>query len=293
MNHNTRAVTQLFNSAENTSHLRNVLQQHYRNNIAAQRVIQNNFEPMLWHFTKRVAREMSDSSPLPGLTHMDQVRMINIEFLETANEFISTNCTPEDAPRYQVDDGIATSRFGDAYKNAPADSKLNVWYNDTGRGITMREDSHGDAGMSTYVNGGIRTGVDFCDQSHLNTSNHVEQFQTLYMRALNVDPEPHTATVFGVATAASDARLLSRRIFKNNDRGQEGGIRAWERRLHNRHVDRDVRESLQGREREAQTYGYDMQSLYDRVQYKNQVAAQGYGSADQPPPPNMTYPRFQ
>jgi hypothetical protein len=287
MNHNTRTVLQLFNEDNNTSHLRTVLLQRHGKNPNAPQFLRQNFESMLRNFTARIAREMSDSDPMPGVTPRDQTRMLNIEFLESADEFISARLVPESAPRYQVGDGVATSRYGADYQMAPADAKLNAWHSNPGSSITLREDSHADSGSSTYYGGGVRTGVDFCDQSHMNTSNHVEQFQTMYMRALNTDPEPHTSTVFGVATDASDARLLSRRIFKNNDRGQEGGIRAHERRLHNRHVDRDVTETLQGREREAQTYGYNMQPIYDRIAYKNNAKVQPGGSNDQPQPPRV------
>lgn len=287
MNYNTRVVLQLFNHAENLDHLRQVLIQHHSRNDSVPKFLRQQFAAMVRNLTDRIAHEMTSSDPMPGLSTHDQMRMLNIEFLESSNDFIQSRCVPDAAPRYQVGDGHATSRFGESYRNAPADAKLNTWYNDSGSGITMREDTHADGGTSTYYNGGVQTGIDFCDQSDMNTSNHVEQFETMYVQALNVDKDPHTSVGFGQATAASDARLLSRRIFKDNDRGQEGGIRAWERRLHNRHVDRDVRESLQGREREAQTYGYNMQPLYDRVAYKNEVKRQPLGSQQQPPPPNM------
>lgn len=287
MNYHTRLVLQQFASVENKKHLQDVLLRHHLMNPEASALVRQSFDTQHTHFIHRVAKEMSDSDPMPGMSPVDYMRMLNIEFLEDANDFINSRVVGESAPRYTVGDNHATSRYGSTYQMAPANSKLNVWYNNAGSGITLREDSHADSGHSTYYNGGAQTGIDFCDQSNMNTSNHVAQFFTPSMIALNNDPDPHTATGFGQATKASDARLLSRRIFKNNDRGQEGGIRAHERRLHNRHVDRDVRESLQGREREAQTYGYNMQTLYDRIDYKNQVKAKPLGSRDQPPPPPM------
>ena len=69
---------------------------------------------------------------------------------------------------------------------------------------------------------------------------------------------------FANATRDSDDRLLSRRIFRKNERGEENGIPSYEKRLYNRHLERDVSETLRTSEFQAKVYGYDMSSLYKR-----------------------------
>ena len=118
-----------------------------------------------------------------------------------------------------------------------------------------------------YWGEGETSGVVVCDQSHLGTANHHDQlFGTQYMMALNSE-RGHTNDSFGNATAQSDERLLSRRIFRANENGVENGIPNYRKRLHNRNYERDIGETMQGRERTCQVRGHDMQSLYDRMGY--------------------------
>lgn len=120
----------------------------------------------------------------------------------------------------------------------------------------------------------VSTGIEFCDQSALNTSQHVSQLlDNSAIVSLNRETG-HTNDAFGNATSASDARLLSRRIFRTNERGVENGVRMGDVRLHRRNLDRDIDEALPGAERDgAMGRGYDMTSLYDRVDFKQAARA--------------------
>lgn len=128
----------------------------------------------------------------------------------------------------------------------------------------------------------MATGITFCDQSMENTDHHVTAFYTPMMRRMNdVKPEDaHMASAFGEASAESDQRLLSRRIFRSNEAGEENGIARYEQRLYHRHLDTEqINEGLRGTERDCVVLGHDMSSLYRRVDHKRQAKAR----FEQPP----------
>lgn len=70
----------------------------------------------------------------------------------------------------------------------------------------------------------------------------------------------HYDTPFGVSTPAADARLLSRRVFREDNR-----IPVREQKLYRRNLDRDIDESLAGEERGCMPRGFDMKPLYTRA----------------------------
>jgi hypothetical protein len=114
--------------------------------------------------------------------------------------------------------------------------------------------------------------VDFCDQSDVGTSSYYSsQFDTPYIQALNRDPQPHTSQPFGYSTAASDERLLSRRIFRNNEAGVENGISRYEVRLQRRNLDRDNGETFADTQYDYVQRGHDMGDLLRRTNAKTRV----------------------
>jgi hypothetical protein len=151
----------------------------------------------------------------------------------------------------------------------------------TKEGFSGHRDGNGRprAYNPTYGQGNhsMKTGIVFCDQSELGTSNHVDMLLGAeYIQALNRDPQPHTNDAFGNATPASDARLLERRIFRSNEDGVENGIPRYESRLYKRmyYMERDVTEALRPGERDCMIHGYDMSDLRKRIDYKNAAKAQ-------------------
>lgn len=114
--------------------------------------------------------------------------------------------------------------------------------------------------------------IDFCDQSDVGTSSYYDmQFNTFYSQRLNKDPEPHTLQPFGYSTAASDKRLMERRIFRNNEAGEEGGISRYEVRLQRRNLDRDNGETFSDTQYDYQQRGHDMSDLMRRTNTKVRV----------------------
>lgn len=113
------------------------------------------------------------------------------------------------------------------------------------------------------------SGITFCDQSGLGTSNHMFQYEdTQYKNALNREVS-YANTPMGVSTPMADARLLERRTFRSafSVGGVENGVSRYEARLQRRHIDRDPSEGFRGESRDCHIRGYDMQSLYDRTDY--------------------------
>lgn len=291
MNRNARDIVYVFGSTKNRAYLSGVLKNYFKDN-RVDKFVGELLNTLVDNFIDTIEKELSTSDPMPGVTVKDQIECYNCQFVNDRISYIRAHViTEEDTPQYIVTDGMPTSRFGRQHHNKSADRQLETWAMNSGRGIQGREDTHGEwdigsgAECSTNETGKqnpywgtgdarMQTGVTFCDQSEIGTSNHMTQLLgTTYVLALNQDSQPHTNDAFGNATAASDARLLSRRTFKSNEAGVENGIPRYRSRLHGRNLDRDVREGMQGRERDCMVHGHDMTSLHKRIDEKNRVHA--------------------
>lgn len=291
MNRNARDIVYVFGSTKNRTYLSGVLKKYFNDN-RVDKFVGELLNTLVDNFIDTIEKELSMSDPMPGISIQDQIECYNCQFVNDRISYIRTHVIAEEpVAQYTVTDGLPTSRFGRDHHNKSADRQLETWAMNSGRGVQGREDTHGEydigpgAQCSTNEMGKqnpywgtsdahVRSGVTFCDQSEIGTSNHVTQLLgTTYMLALNQDSQPHTNDAFGNATAASDARLLSLRTFKNNEDGTENGIPRYRSRLHGRNLDRDIREGMQGRERECMVHGHDMTSLYKRVDEKNRVCA--------------------
>jgi len=242
---------------------------------------------MFNHYIQLIEQELDLSDPMPGVTVTSQVESFNKQFVFYMIEYVSDHVLKKiEKPQYTVSDGEPTSRFGPGHHSKSANDILRTWDMHPSRGVQGRDDSHGDlAGRNSYWGpgnysdqssqptpncnypGNVQTGITFCDQSDMNTSNHLEQFHgTFYMQNLNktAPNDAHFNNVIGNSDPANDRRLLNRNIFKANERGDVNGIKAYEQRIHRRNFDRDIKETLPGREREGLIHGYDMTSLYER-----------------------------
>jgi hypothetical protein len=285
MNRFTRDIIYVFGSGENRKYLYRTLVEYFHERRVTL-FVNDHIDNLVDNFIHRIERESMMSDPIPGITVEDQIECYNCQFIIDRIEYIRNHVlsNSDNVPdEYTITDGMPTSRFGAAHHVQSADRQLQTWFYNSGRGVQGREDSHGDNNDNQYWGRGDRhlaTGITFCDQSDVNTSNHVTQLLgTSYMLALNNDPQPHTNDAFGNATPASDARLLQRRIFRSNEAGVENGIPRYESRLYKRNLDRDVKEAMQGRERDCVVLGHDMSSLRCRVDHK-QIVKKKYGSPD-------------
>lgn len=281
MNQSTREIILEFTSDENTFSLQQQLCQLF-NDRAVTRFLEANMNMLVRAHADRMEQEMGISEPLPGVTIMTQLLGYNDQFLRETQRLITENVLKEERiPMFMVTDNLPTSRKGIGHHAQSADDILRSWYNNSGRPIQAREDPQG-YDYNSYYGAGMTTGIVFCDQRRLGTQNHVDQYNnTTYKRALNNGARPHEDTAFGVSTPAADARLLSRRTFRSNERGVENGIPSYEQRLYRRHLERDISEGLRGPERDCLLLGHDMRSLHARVDYKNRIHARNQPSCDE------------
>ncbi len=250
--------------------------------------LRDNFDKNLAHYVKRVERELDMSDPMPGVTVEDQINCFNRQFITEMLDFITVRVLQnEEAPAYMVSDGLPTSRRGRAHHSMPANSILDTWRANPGRGVAAREDCAGDHGVAAPLAGSrptnpfygagdnhMMTGIMFCDQSNLGMQNHINQYEnTLYKCALNDNCETHYAAPFGVSTPWTDARLLSRRTFRSNESGVENAVPNYEARLYRRNFERDIGEGLRNAEKGCMVLGHDMTSLNRRLEHKKHVRA--------------------
>jgi hypothetical protein len=284
MNRNARAIIAEFRSKNNQDHLGNTLVNLF-NDTLVQKYVNEHLEDLINHKIQSMEQDMYTSDLMPGISIRDQIECYNHEFIQDRAAFIKIHVLKgtEIVPKYMVKDDLPTSRFGLQHHRKSGNDILKTWEHNPTRSVQAREDVSGDTHPNnTFYGQGDRhmqTGIVFCDQSDINTSNHVSQFQTANMMALNQTDQPHTQSSFGNPTAASDARLLARRVFRSNETGVENGIPVYEQRLQRRNLDRDVTEGTQGRERECIVLGHDMESLHRRIEHKNRAHAK-FGSPD-------------
>lgn len=254
---------------------------NFRGNPKVYLYMKQSFPGFCDGFISYMRQTLLQSHPMPGISVAEQVDAFNREFVGRFSQFIRDHVLGDDkVPIFSVTDGLPTSRFGaDHFAKKDANCILATWSSVATPGVQARDDKAATAG--TLQSGGynpyyglgdsrVVTGVVFADQSHLNTSSHVSALlDDKAIVALNRDAPAWTTTAFGNATPASDARLLSRRIFRSNEIGQESGVRMGEVRLQRRALDRDISETLHGDgEMSGLNRGYDMTPLYCRVQQK-------------------------
>ena len=265
MNNHSEQVIELFNSKNNRNLLADYLVKFY-DDLIVYKFLQSNFNNMMKNFIEYIKEDLYLSDPLPGMTTEKSVLCYNKQFLNDKIKFINSNVLRlDETPKYSVNDGGITTREPRHIKAADA---LNAWKSNSGRNIQYRMDSQSDYGsQDELIGSGIISGVEFCDQSKLNTSHHVDALLNgEYFRKLNKFPLYDGAVGDGgYDDGRSDERLLSRRIFRNNESGVENGIPRYEQRLYKRFIDRDTRESLPGVERSGMDRSFDMRSLYCRT----------------------------
>lgn len=274
MNRYARNILAEFTSAENKEYLRSSILQHFNGDPTVTKFLSLNFGKLVENFAESIEQELFLSDPLPGTTIFDQVTCFNNQFLEDRIGLITTHVGKEETvSKFTVTDGLATSRHGINHYRKNCDQILDSWGQNSGRGVQAREDTGADVYKNNpYNNGGLNTGIVFCDQSEIGMQRHQDMFfGGTYMQTLNRTDHPHELTPFGVSTPEADARLLSRKTFRKNEAGVENGIMRYEARLYNRNLERDINEGLRGPERDCMVHAHDMTSLYNRIDHKNEA----------------------
>jgi hypothetical protein len=244
-------ILQLFACANNKKHLYSVLSERF-NNDDVNDYLRKNFANLLETFLATMREELYNSDPLPGTTQREELEYYNNQFIESKCQFLLIHVVGETTPRYSIAD--AHTR-GKVVQRSAAET-LERWRKAPSRSEQCREDPS-DRRQYTGV------ALDFCDQKNVGLQRHLDLFDPA-SNPLNAS-RPHEAYSFGTANAATDARLLSRSVFRRNESGVENGISRRESRLYARSLDTDVDESVIGQERGYSLRAHDMGDLVRSV----------------------------
>jgi len=266
MNEYSQRVIWGFTSPENLTMLFGALNKMFNSHLCY-KFLMDNSDVMVKNFVNRMQKEMYLSDPMPNASIISQVLRYNDLFMKDKIDFIlkHVEVSQERPDRYKITDNEPTSR--DEFERKPND-KLAAWYNNACPAVQTRDDSQqkGAYKLNPYAEGTRNNiGIDFCDQSNNNTSQHLAQFaDNSYIQSLNrVTPEnAYTFSAFGDATIASDKRLQERRIFRSNEAGVENGIPRYESRLYAKPIERNISEGLRSSEMDCKLSGYDETSLF-------------------------------
>lgn len=232
--------------------------------------LKEHFMGSLKEFANQTWHEYTNSAPLPGVTLLDELNALNKAFLNYQRGQINIHVRVEEAPAFMLTDGQPTSRHGKKHFNMSADNILKTWQSTNSRGVQSREDRMGR--QVSNQGGQMESGVMFCDQSELGVNQHEEMLlNNSYIKALNQGAPAHTYAAFGNADIDVDNRLLSRRIFRNNEAGVENGIPRYESRLYRRNLERDITETLPGDSHGFKQRGYDMSDLHRRIDSRKHI----------------------
>jgi hypothetical protein len=231
-------------------------------------LLKANFEQFINHFCKRMDHELANSDPI--MSADDQVTCFNAVFLKEYRATILNEVRCDNVRGYSVHDGDTTTRNSKWASTSPNDL-LDGWKNNVGRGKQLREDPQYIRRCESTVDvangscaGLARTGIDFCDQSHVGTSRHIDALLgNNYIQALNRD-QGHADFAFGFANSVTDARIMSRRIFRDGGDG-ENTIPNYERRLYRRNLDRNIDEDLSAPQYDYMQHGFDMGPVRQRI----------------------------
>ncbi len=286
MNQNAQRVLYRFRSQENKAGLFAALSK-VANTERSINLLKTNFGQFVNHFSVRIDHELANSDPI--MSADDQVTCFNAVFLKEYRATILNEVQCDNAVRYNVGDGNSTTRNSKWDQTKPNDL-LESWKGNVGRGYQSRDDPQYIRRREStvdIVNGNcsqfMQTGVTFCDQSGIGTSRHIDALLgNNYIQSLNKEGG-HENYVVGEANAITDARLLSRRIFRDGGDG-ENTIPNYERRLYRRHFDRDIDEDLSATQYGFMQHGFDMKPVSRRLDVIRAKKEQLRRQYDEPQP---------
>lgn len=279
MNTYNKSIITEFRSNENTSMIKKYIINHFNNNHLVRNYLNNNFNSVLNNACDRYAAELSISEPLPGVNLYEQITAFTNSFTNELISYISIYVLGADSkekPVYAITDGESASRLSTtAYNNSSPNNMLAAWSKSATSALSYRDDTQSKATGDYYYNSSgandsnkesLQAQVVFSNQKKQNRDEHYNQLFNSAFQALNKGPI--AGGIFGDWSPAADEKLLSRRIFRS-ECGTENGIPFYNRRVHDRPVDRDISENLRGSEYDFKQYKSDMNDLYYKLQQKN------------------------
>lgn len=258
MNRYVQSLVAHLRKDSNVNMVTGVIKDHFKN-PKVDSYIRDNFPGSFHRFCNKIERELMDSEPLPGSNFTDELAVVNQRLVDEQVKIIRDFIAPVPVARFEINDGRPTTRLG---TGKSADEMLKDWQY-ARRQPQFRDDKNSVGTVHHDLGGTEVTGVTFCDQSDVGLQNHIDMYENTSTKLALNKYLPHEAVPFGVSTPESDARLLSRRIFRSEG-GVENGIPARQRWLHNRHTDRELDESFY-QETGHQVRGFDMAPTYARV----------------------------
>lgn len=251
-------VIHLFLGGENHDNLKKSLINRYRCREVV-KFLDDNLRDQMKNYGAKYKREMSTSDMIDGLTMGEILDIINTDFLRYLCSYIQDYVYVEPELEYTLSDGMPTGRGHD---NRPTEEIIKEWSTKASRDITYRDDRDDHSNYNFASRGSQYTDIEVCNTENMNDNTLIDQiYGHKNFKRLN---EPRLwEGAFGHSTSESDARLLSRRIFRNEG-GVENGIPKRQQYTHHRNVDR-TSEGLRPSEREYINNGFDMSSLRGRV----------------------------
>jgi len=152
MNRFAKGIISEFMSVRNRDVIVDALLAKYGYNPAVARFLHEHIGTNMEHFSESIAQEILTSSPLPGVTMIDQLNCYNHQFILQESKLISDAVmeTVNETPVYEVTDGISTTRYGQAHYNGKPDDILRSWWSNPGRTAQARDDAPADLTVNPY-----------------------------------------------------------------------------------------------------------------------------------------------
>lgn len=231
------------------------------------------FNMALESAAKQYRYDMLGSDPIGGVSF--QLDALNAEFIRNMKQ------EQPDLPTYYAVGDTGSARH--PVDNRAANDILNSWQTASRRPAEMRDDQHGETGDRGA--GRLQTAapatIEYYDQSAIGQNWATEDF---YARQIRHPFNANSRGYVGDDNPETNARLIAMRDRLppgvKADYSEHGQITAprvapAEVRLHRRNIERDVRESIHGVERDCMIQRHDMTDLWRQVdhnqRYMNQL----------------------
>ena len=152
MNRFAKGIISEFMSVRNRDALVDTLLAKFNYDVAVARFLREHIGTNMEHFAESITQEILTSSPLPGVTMLDQLICYNAQFMLQESKLISDAVLElvDETAQYTVSDGISTTRYGQAHYNGKPDDILRSWWSNSGRTAQARDDAPADLTINTY-----------------------------------------------------------------------------------------------------------------------------------------------
>ncbi len=154
MNRFARGIIGEFMSVRNRDTLVDALSAKYNYSVDVMKFLREHIGANMEHFAESITQEILTSSPLPGVTMLDQLNCYNQQFIAQESKLIEDAVLElvDTTPRYEVTDGISTTRYGQKHYEGKPDDILRSWWSNSGRTAQARDDTPGDLTWNAYNN---------------------------------------------------------------------------------------------------------------------------------------------